>query len=176
MDLLKTVRTVPHFPKQGIMFRDVTTLWKDKDAFAYSIQQFVNRYKGKGIDKVAGVEARGLVLAGAIAAQINAGCIPLRKAGKLPAETIQETYGLEYKDKEVLQVHKDAISQGERVLLVDDLLATGGTALAAASLIKRLGGVIHECAFVIDLPDLKGKEKLVSAGLACHCQIAFDGH
>lgn len=176
MDLLKTVRTVPHFPKQGIMFRDVTTLWKDKDAFADSIKQFVQLYADKGIQKVAGIEARGLVIAGAVAAQINAGFVPLRKAGKLPAKTVQETYGLEYKDSETLQVHEDAISPGESVLIMDDLIATGGTALAAAKLIERLGGHVYEFAFVIDLPDLGGMKKINDAGYRGHCQIAFDGH
>ena len=176
MDIIKTIRTVPNFPKEGIMFRDVTTLWKDKDAFAHSIRQFVELYSGKGIQKVAGIEARGLVIAGAVAAQINAGFVPLRKAGKLPAKTIQETYGLEYKDSETLQVHEAAISPGESVLIMDDLIATGGTAMAAAKLVERLGGNVHGFAFVIDLPDLGGKKKLEDAGFACFSQMAFDGH
>ena len=153
------IRTIPNFPKQGIMFRDITTLLKDKEGFNKLIEIFEKRYKDKKIDVVAGIESRGFILAGILASRLNASFVPIRKKGKLPAETISEKYELEY-GTDTIEIHKDAIQPGQNILLVDDLIATGGTALASCKLIERLGGKIYEIAFIIDLPDLKGKQKL----------------
>jgi 5'-methylthioadenosine phosphorylase len=153
------IRTIPDFPKPGIMFRDVTTLFKNPQGLKQVIDIFYNRYKEQGIDKVVGIESRGFILAGSLAEKLNCGFVPIRKKGKLPAETISQEYSLEYGTDSV-EIHKDAIDLEEKVLLIDDLIATGGTAKASAELIEKLGGKIVECAFVVDLPDLKGKEKL----------------
>ena len=159
INLKEKIRTIPHWPKQGVMFRDITTLLKDPKSFNHTVKKFVDRYKDRKIDVVAGIESRGFILGGAIANGLGVGFVPLRKPGKLPAETERVEYELEY-GKDALEIHKDAISIGQNVLLVDDLLATGGTAKAAAELIEKLGGRIEEIAFIIDLPDLKGSEKL----------------
>ncbi len=153
------IRTIPHFPKQGIMFRDITTLLKDKDGFAKAIELLVARYKDKDIDLIAGIESRGFVLASALASHLHKGLVLVRKPGKLPAEKVREEYDLEY-GKDAIEIHKDAISQGQKILLVDDLIATGGTAAAACNLIEKLGGKIVECAFIVELPELHGKQKL----------------
>jgi adenine phosphoribosyltransferase len=153
------IRTVPHFPKQGIMFRDITTLLKDAHGFKYVIEEFVERYKDVPIDVVVGIESRGFILAGAIAHQLGVGFVPIRKPGKLPADTESQEYELEY-GKDKVEIHVDAIQKGNKVLMVDDLLATGGTMSAACALVEKLGGEIVECAFIVDLPDLKGKDKL----------------
>ncbi len=159
VDLKSKIRTIPHFPKKGIMFRDITTLLKDPEGFHEVINQFVNRYKNKKIDIVVGVESRGFILGGALAHQLGCGFVPVRKPGKLPAKTTKIEYELEY-GKDALEIHNDAIIPGQNVLIIDDLIATGGTAKATADLVKKLGGNIVELAFVVDLPDLKGKEKL----------------
>ncbi len=159
MNLKETIRTVPNWPKKGIMFRDITTLLKDGEAFAEACDKLYKRYKGKGISKVAGIESRGFIFASVLAYKLGVGFVPLRKPGKLPAETVKEEYELEY-GKDAIEIHKDAISPGEKVLIVDDLIATGGTAAAAVKLVEKLGGEVVECAFLIDLPDLKGKEKI----------------
>jgi adenine phosphoribosyltransferase len=159
MAIKDKIRTIPHFPKQGIMFRDITTLLKDASGFEEVINELFERYKDAKIDVVVGIESRGFIIGSALAHRLKVGFVPIRKKGKLPAEVIREEYELEY-GKDVVEMHKDAISKGQRVLLADDLIATGGTALAACKLIEKAGGKIVECAFVIDLPDLKGKEKL----------------
>jgi len=159
MNLKQKVRTVPHFPKQGILFRDITTLLKDPEGFTQLIEELQVRYAKEKIDLVVGIESRGFIIGGALAHKLKVGFIPIRKKGKLPAETIREEYELEY-GKDTVEMHADAIKKGDKVLLVDDLIATGGTALAACKLIERAGGEVVECAFVIDLPSLKGKEKL----------------
>lgn len=160
-ELIKSkIRTIPNFPKQGVMFRDITTLLKDKEGFNRTIEVFYNRYKNKEIGVVAGIEARGFILGGVLAARLGVGFVPIRKPGKLPYETIKEEYELEY-GKDAVEIHKDAIKQGQKVLLIDDLLATGGTSRAAASLIEKLGGNVQEIAFAIELPELKGREKLI---------------
>ncbi len=174
MDLKSKIRTVPHFPKQGIMFRDITTLLKDAQGFRRVIDEFVQRYTGIPIDVVVGLDARGFILGGAIAHQLGKGFVPVRKAGKLPAETVSHEYELEY-GKDKVEIHKDAINKGDKVLVIDDLLATGGTALAATTLVKKLGGIIVECAFVVELPELKGKEKLEKEGCKVFSLVEFEG-
>lgn len=159
MDIKDLIRTVPDFPKKGIMFRDVTTLLKDADGFKQTIDLFYDRYLSLKIDKIVGIESRGFILAGALAYKMGKGFVPVRKPGKLPAEKERVEYQLEY-GKDTLEIHKDAILPGENVLIVDDLLATGGTCSAAITLVERLGGKVVECAFIVDLPALKGKEKL----------------
>lgn len=161
IDLKSKIRTVPHFPKKGIMFRDITTLIKDRVGFRKVIDELTSRYRDMDIDLVVGIESRGFIFGGALAYSLGRGFVPIRKPGKLPAETITEEYALEY-GTDKIEIHKDAIKPGQNVLIVDDLLATGGTCSAAAALIERLGGKIVECAFIIDLPDLKGREKLSS--------------
>jgi len=159
MPIKSSIRTVPHYPKQGVMFRDITTLLKDPVGFRVTINELVNRYAGVKIDRVAGIEARGFIVGAALAYQLGLGFVPVRKKGKLPAETVGHDYELEYGTDRV-EMHVDAVSQGERVLLVDDLIATGGTAGAACKLIESMGGKIVECCFVIDLPDLGGRARL----------------
>ncbi len=147
------IRTIPDFPKKGIMFRDITTLLKDPKGFVDTINTFYERYKNYKIDAVAGIEARGFILGGALASKLGVGFIPLRKKGKLPAVVEREEYDLEY-GKDSIEVHKDAIQKGQKILLADDLLATGGTASAAIRLIEKLGGEVVECAFIVDLPEV----------------------
>ena len=156
--LEKSIRNIPDFPKPGILFRDVTTLIPNKTAFKKSVDLLAKRYKGKGIDKVIGVEARGFIFGASVAHKIGAGFVPVRKKGKLPFKTIATTYELEY-GTDTLEIHKDAISPGEKVLIIDDLLATGGTVKAVIELVKQLGGKISGIGFVIELVDLHGKEK-----------------
>ena len=153
------IRTIPNFPKQGIMFRDITTLLKDPQGFQDVINAFKERYKSQKIDVIAGIEARGFIIGGALAKELGVGIVPLRKKGKLPHQVLRIEYDLEY-GKDILEIHQDAIKSGDRVLITDDLIATGGTAKAACDLIEKIGGKIVECAFIIDLPELKGKEKL----------------
>ena len=174
MDLKTAVRTIPDYPKPGIMFRDITTLLADARAFRRAIDELVQPLAGAKIDKVAGIEARGFILGGAIAHQLSVGFIPIRKKGKLPYETIGESYELEYGVDEV-EIHVDAIGEGDRVLLVDDLIATGGTAMAAIKLLERAGGEIVLCSFVVDLPDLGGADKLRAMGKEVVSLMAFDG-
>ena len=174
MPIKSRIRTVPHWPKKGIMFRDITTLLKDPVGFKLCIDDFVNRYKDKDIDIVVGIDSRGFILGGAIAYQLGKGFVPVRKKGKLPAATEKEGYELEY-GTDVIEIHKDAIEKGQRVLIVDDLIATGGTALAATKLVKKLHGEIVELAFIVDLPDLGGRKKLEHAGYAVYSQTSFEG-
>ncbi|MCM8801430.1 MAG: adenine phosphoribosyltransferase [Candidatus Omnitrophica bacterium] len=159
MSLKDYIRSIPNFPKAGILFRDITTLLKDKKAFRLAIDKLVKKYKNKKIDLVVAVEARGFIFGGAIADRLNAGFVPVRKKGKLPAETESITYDLEY-GQDTLEIHKDAIKPGSRILIVDDLLATGGTVKAVTDLINKLQGKIIGIAFLIELTDLKGKDKL----------------
>jgi 5'-methylthioadenosine phosphorylase len=153
------IRTIVDFPKEGIMFRDITTLFKDSEGMKKSIDILYNRYKDKKIDIVCGIESRGFILGGILASKLNCGFVPIRKKGKLPYETLEEEYELEY-GTDVVEVHRDAISEGQKVLVVDDLIATGGTAAATCKLIEKLGGKIVECAFIIELDDLRGRNRL----------------
>jgi 5'-methylthioadenosine phosphorylase len=168
------IRTVPNWPKHGIMFRDITTLLKDAESFQKTIDLLFERYKNVEVDVVAGIESRGFIVGAVLANKLSKGFVPVRKKGKLPAEVVSEEYQLEYGTDKV-EIHKDAISQGQKVLLVDDLIATGGTALATCNLIKKLGGKITECCFVIDLPDLGGKQKLISNGYSVFNLVEFEG-
>ena len=168
------VRTIVDFPKEGIMFRDVTTLFADARGFRMAIDQMLHPYAGERIDKVVGLEARGFILGGAVAHQLSVGFVPVRKKGKLPGPTIAEEYQLEYGEA-VMEIHDDALEPGERVLIVDDLLATGGTAEAGIRLIERLGAEVVGCAFVIDLPDLGGRARLAKLGVPMHYLCEFAG-
>ena len=159
MPIKSLIRTIPHYPKQGIMFRDITTLLKDPVGFRVTINEFVHRYTGAKIDKIAGIESRGFIIGAALAFQLGVGFVPIRKKGKLPAATVGHDYELEY-GFDRIELHVDAIAKGERVLLVDDLIATGGTAEAAVKLIEKMGGVVVEVCAVIDLPDLGGSARL----------------
>ncbi len=159
MDLKEFVRDIPDFPQKGVMFRDITTLIKEPAAFKYVIDSIVNRYRNAKIDKVVSIEARGYIFGGAIAYNLNCGIVPVRKLGKLPAETVRMEYDLEY-GKSIIEIHKDAIEKGENVLLFDDVLATGGTMLAACKLVEMLGGNVIACAFVANLTYLSGSQKL----------------
>ncbi len=168
------IRTIPDYPHEGIMFRDVTTLFSDARGFRMAIDQLLHPYAGTPIDKVVGLEARGFILGGAIAHQLSVGFVPIRKKGKLPGKTITQAYQLEYGEA-VMELHDDALQAGEKVLLVDDLLATGGTAEAGIRLVERLGAKVIGCAFIIDLPDLGGARRLEKLGMAVHSLCAFDG-
>ena len=159
MDLKQHIRSVPDFPKAGILFYDITTLLRDPMGFKTTIDSLSTPYLDQGIDVVIGIESRGFILGGAVAARIGAGFIPIRKPGKLPAKAIKETYDLEY-GKDALEIHEDAVEKGQRVLIVDDVLATGGTAAAASQLVKQLGGELHGLAFLIELLFLNGQAKL----------------
>ena len=168
------IRTIVDFPHEGIMFRDVTTLFADPRGFRMAIDQMLHPYAGMQIDKVVGLEARGFILGGAIAHQLSVGFVPIRKKGKLPGATISQAYTLEYGEA-IVELHDDAIQAGEKILLVDDLLATGGTAEAGIKLIERLGGEIVSCAFVIDLPDIGGRARLEAMGMDVHALCEFEG-
>ena len=168
------IRTIVDFPHEGILFRDVTTLFADPRGFRMAVDQLLAPYAGQRIAKVAGLEARGFILGGAVAHQLSTGFVPIRKKGKLPGATISQSYTLEYGEA-VVEVHMDAMAPGEKVLLVDDLLATGGTAEAGIRLIERLGAEVVGCAFVVDLPDLGGRAKLAKMGMDVHALCAFEG-
>ena len=168
------IRTIVDFPHEGIMFRDVTTLFADPRGFRMCIDQMLHPYAGQPIDKVVGLEARGFILGGAIAHQLGTGFVPVRKKGKLPGTTISQDYKLEYGEA-ILEIHDDAIEAGERILVVDDLLATGGTAEAGIKLIERLGGDIVGCSFIVDLPELGGRKKLQSMNMDVQVLCEFDG-
>ena len=159
MDLKQHIRHVPDFPKAGILFYDITTLLRNADGFAMTIEMLANPFVGQGIDVVVGIESRGFILGAAVAERIKAGFIPIRKPGKLPSKTLKESYALEY-GTDALEMHEDAVERGQRVLIVDDVLATGGTASAAAQLVRKLGGDLHGLAFLIELQFLNGKSKL----------------
>lgn len=172
--LLSALRTIPDYPKPGVQFRDITTLLGDARAFRRTVDELVHPWAGSKIDKIAGVEARGFILGGAIAHQMSAGFVPIRKKGKLPYDTVRVAYSLEYGIDE-MEMHKDAVKEGEKVILVDDLIATGGTAEAAARLLGQMGADIVAACFVIDLPDLGGRRKLEALGVPVHTLIAFEG-
>ena len=174
MTIRSLIRTIPDYPKAGIMFRDITTVLADPRGFRTTINDLVNRYTGQPIDKVAGVEARGFILGAPIAHQLGVGFIPVRKSGKLPGDTLEHHYDLEY-GTDTIEIHTDAIAKGDRVLLVDDLIATGGTAEAAANLIEKSGGVVVECCFMVDLPDVGGRARLEAAGYKVFSLCAFEG-
>jgi adenine phosphoribosyltransferase len=168
------IRTVPDFPKEGIMFRDITTLLQSGYGLKDVVTELVKRYKDAGVTSVAGIEARGFILGGVLAHELGVGFVPLRKPGKLPYKTESEEYELEY-GTDTLEIHIDAIEKGDKVLLVDDLVATGGTALAACNLITKLGGEVLEVALVVDLPDLGGKKKIEDKGFKVFTLVEFEG-
>ena len=174
MPIKSKVRTVPHYPKQGIMFRDITTVLKDPEGFRATIDALATRYKGMKIDKIAGIESRGFILGAPLAYALGIGFVPIRKKGKLPAEVIGHDYVLEY-GTDRIEIHTDAIAKGETVLLVDDLIATGGTAEAAVILIEKMGGKIVECSFMIDLPDIGGRARLEKRGHKVFALCEFEG-
>jgi adenine phosphoribosyltransferase len=174
MTIKSKIRTVPHYPKQGIQFRDITTLLKDPVAFRATIDELAQRYKDVKLDKIAGIEARGFIFGAALAYALGKGFVPIRKKGKLPAETIGHDYALEY-GTDRIEIHTDAIAKGEKVLLVDDLIATGGTADAACLLIEKMGGKIVECCFIIDLPDIGGRARLEKHGHKVFALCEFEG-
>ena len=175
MNLADAIRTIPDYPKPGIMFRDITTLLADARAFRQAVDELVQPLAGMKIDKVAGIEARGFILGGAVAHQLSAGFIPLRKKGKLPHATRSVEYALEY-GVDAMEMHLDAVLEGERVLLIDDLIATGGTALAAAQLLGEAKAEIIAAGFVVDLPELGGAERLRAAGVTVQALTSFAGH
>ena len=175
MDLKGLIRTIPDYPKPGILFRDVTTLMADAQGFKAAIARLAEPYRTEPIDLVAGIEARGFITAGAIADRLGCGFLPVRKKGKLPWKTIRQEYALEY-GTDVLEMHEDALARGRRVLIVDDLIATGGTAEAAGKLITRAGGEIVGACFIIDLPELGGAKLLQSQGVDVWSLMQFEGH
>ena len=169
------IRNIVDFPIEGIVFRDVTTLFSDPRGFRMAVDQMLHPYAGIQIDKVVGLEARGFILGGAIAHQLSKGFVPIRKKGKLPGKTLSEEYKLEYGEA-IVEIHHDAIEPGEKVLVVDDLLATGGTAEAGIKLIERLGGEIISTSFIVDLPDLGGRDKLEALGMEVNALCTYAGH
>ena len=175
MDLTKHIRTVPDFPAPGIMFRDVTTLFAVPQTFSAMIIQFKEQWQNSRIDYIAGIDARGFIIGGALAHDLNIGFVPLRKKGKLPYETITEDYELEYGNS-TLEVHADAVPAGANVLVIDDLIATGGTAIAAIKLLQRLDARIVGCGFLVDLPDLGGATRIKDMGVTVGSLCAFEGH
>ena len=172
MNLKESVRSINDWPIEGVIFRDLTTLMKDPEAFIQSCDIFYERYRDKQIDKIVGIDARGFVFGAVLAYKLGIGFVPVRKKGKLPPETIEELYSLEY-GSGTLEIHKDAINRGEKIVIVDDLIATGGTVGATVKLVKKLGGDILECAFLIELPDLNGREQIVDC--AIFALMEFDG-
>lgn len=171
------IRTIPDYPKPGIMFRDITTLIKDPLGFRMVIDALTQRYLAAGaapFDTIAGIEARGFILGGALAYTLGKGFVPVRKKGKLPGEVVRQEYALEY-GTDTIEMHKDAIKPGERVLLVDDLLATGGTAIGAATLVEKLGGSVAEIAFIVSLPEVGGEKKLAESGYPMFTLVEFEG-
>jgi adenine phosphoribosyltransferase len=175
MSLKNAIRSIPDYPKPGIIFRDITTLLADAKAFRRAIDELVQPWSGSKIDKIAGIEARGFILGGAVAHQLSAGFVPIRKKGKLPHKTVSIGYSLEYGVDE-MEMHADALTPGEKVILVDDLIATGGTAEAAVKLLKKLGAEVVAACFVIDLPDLGGAKKIEALDVPVRSLIAFEGH
>lgn len=175
IDFKTLIRTIPDYPKPGIMFRDVTTLFGNAEGFKAAIRAMAAPFEGANVDAVAGIEARGFILGGAIADRLGCGFIPIRKKGKLPWKTIGQQYTLEY-GIDTIEIHEDAIAPGQRILIVDDLIATGGTAEAAGKLINQTGGTIVGATFIIDLPELGGAKLLKSHGIASHALVAFEGH
>ncbi|MFD0916396.1 adenine phosphoribosyltransferase [Pseudahrensia aquimaris] len=173
-ELTRTIRAIPDYPKEGIVFRDITTLLQDARAFRRSVDALVHPYIGIGIASVAGIEARGFILGGAIAHQLTIGFIPIRKKGKLPADTVSIAYSLEYGVDE-MEMHRDSIVPGQKVLLVDDLIATGGTAEAATKMLQEMGAEVVAACFVVDLPDLGGRAKIEALGVPVRTLVEFEG-
>jgi adenine phosphoribosyltransferase len=174
MPIKSRIRTIPHYPKEGVMFRDITTLLKDPVGLRTIINELCNRYTGQRVEKVVAIEARGFVVGAPLAYTLGTGFIPVRKKGKLPGPIEAEDYALEY-GTDTVEIHTDAISPGDNVLLVDDLIATGGTADAALRLIRKMGGKVLECVFIIDLPDLGGRKRLEQQGYTVHTLVEFEG-
>jgi len=174
-ELADAIRSIPDYPKPGIIFRDITTLLGDARAFRRAIDELVQPYAGLKIDKIAGMEARGFILGGAVAHQLSAGFVPIRKKGKLPHETVRIAYSLEYGVDE-MEIHMDAVKPGEKVILVDDLIATGGTAVGAVQLLRQIGADVVSACFVIDLPELGGRQKLEALGVEVRTLVEFEGH
>jgi adenine phosphoribosyltransferase len=174
MDFTQFIRTIPDYPKPGIQFRDITTLLKDPIGFKACIDSLLARYQGKPIDKIVGIESRGFMFAAPLAYALGIGFVPVRKPGKLPGKTTGHDYALEY-GTDRIEIHDDAIAPGERVLIVDDLLATGGTAHAAVTLVQQMGGSVIECSFLVDLPDIGGRQRLEQAGLSVFALCEFEG-
>jgi len=174
-DLRAAIRSIPDYPKPGIVFRDITTLLGDARAFRRAVDEMVQPWAGMKIDKVAGIEARGFILGGAVAHQVSAGFVPIRKKGKLPHKSVRIAYSLEYGLDE-MEMHEDAVSKGERVILVDDLIATGGTAEAAVKLLRQIGANILAACFIVDLPDLGGAAKLRKMDVPVRTLVSFEGH
>ena len=174
MNIQSLIRTIPDYPKPGIQFRDITTLIKDADGFRSTIDQFVERYRGSDITKIVGTEARGFLFGAPLAYALGVGFVPVRQQGKLPGKTTGHEYALEY-GHDRIEMHDDAIDAGDKVLVIDDLLATGGTAQATVMLVRGLGGTVVECAFVVDLPDLGGRAKLEKMGLSVFTLCEFEG-
>ncbi len=174
-ELKNSIRTIPDYPKPGILFRDITTLLGNPRAFRRAIDELVQPWAGMRIDKVAGIEARGFILGGAVAHQLSAGFVPMRKKGKLPHAVVSIAYSLEYGIDE-MEMHEDAVAAGERVILVDDLIATGGTAEAAVKLLQRIGAEVAAACFVINLPDLGGARKIEALGVPVRTLMSFEGH
>jgi adenine phosphoribosyltransferase len=174
-DLKSAIRTIPDYPKPGIMFRDITTLLGSARAFRRAVDELVQPWAGSKIDKIAGIEARGFIIGGAIAHQLSAGFVPIRKKGKLPHKSVRVAYSLEYGLDE-MEMHEDAVAQGERVILVDDLIATGGTATAAVKLLRQMGAEIVAAVFMVDLPELGGADKLRALDVSVRTLVSFEGH
>jgi adenine phosphoribosyltransferase len=174
-DLKSSIRTIPDYPKPGIMFRDITTLLGSARAFRRAVDELVQPWAGSKIDKIAGIEARGFIIGGAIAHQLSAGFVPIRKKGKLPHKSVRVAYSLEYGIDE-MEMHEDAITKDERVILVDDLIATGGTATAAVKLLRQMGANVVAAVFMVDLPDLGGADKLRAMDVSVRTLMAFEGH
>ncbi len=174
-ELIAAIRNIPDYPKPGIMFRDITTLLGNPRAFRRAVDELVHPFAGTKVDKIAGMEARGFILGGAVAHQLSAGFIPIRKKGKLPHDVVSIAYSLEYGLDE-MEMHRDAVVPGEKVILIDDLIATGGTAVGAVSLLRQMGADVIASCFVIDLPELGGRKKLEALGVDVRTLIAFDGH
>ncbi len=175
LDLAAVVRSIPDYPKPGVMFRDITTLLGNARAFRRTVDELVQPWAGAKIDKVAGIEARGFIVGGAVAHQLSAGFVPIRKKGKLPHQTVRMAYALEYGHDE-MEIHVDAVQPGERVILVDDLIATGGTAEGAVKLLRQIGAEVIAACFIVDLPDLGGAEKLRAMNVPVRTLMAFEGH
>ena len=174
-ELAAAIRSIPDYPKPGIIFRDITTLLGDARAFRRAVDELVQPYAGLKVDKIAGMEARGFILGGAVAHQLSAGFVPIRKKGKLPHETVRIAYSLEYGVDE-MEIHMDAVKPGEKVILVDDLIATGGTAVGAVQLLRQIGADVVSACFVIDLPELGGRKKLEALGVEVRTLVEFEGH
>jgi len=174
-ELAASIRSIPDYPKPGIIFRDITTLLGNPRAFRRAVDELVQPYVGLKVDKIAGMEARGFILGGAVAHQLSSGFVPIRKKGKLPHDTVRIAYSLEYGVDE-MEMHRDAVQPGEKVILVDDLIATGGTAVGATQLLRQIGAEVVGACFVIDLPDLGGRKKLEDLGVDVHTLVEFAGH